>query len=103
MAMVQDSCVVYVLDEIGKMECYSPAFKKRVSELLAYHASNAGGEQLGGPRRVHVIGTIPLKSQDRFIEAVKARSDVELLTVTQQNRDAIPEQMLSLLGGSTNK
>jgi len=100
--MAQDSCVVYVLDEIGKMECYSPAFKKRVGELLAYRASNTGGEQLGGPRRVHIIGTIPLKSQDRFIEGVKARSNIKLLTVTQQNRDSIPEQMLSLLGG-TNK
>jgi nucleoside-triphosphatase THEP1 len=98
---VQDSSIVYVLDEIGKMECYSSAFKKRVSELLAYHASSGGGEQLGGPRRVHIIGTIPLKSQDRFIEGVKARSDVELLTVTQQNRDAIPDQLLSLLGGTT--
>jgi nucleoside-triphosphatase THEP1 len=99
--MGQDSCVVYVLDEIGKMECYSSAFKKRIGELLAYHTSNAGGEQLGGPRRVHIIGTIPLKSQDRFIEGVKARSDVELLTVTQQNRDAIPELMLSLLRGTS--
>ncbi|ELR14817.1 Nucleoside-triphosphatase [Acanthamoeba castellanii str. Neff] len=97
----QVSCIVYVLDEIGKMECYSSAFKKRVSELLAYHASSGGGEQLGGPRRVHIIGTIPLKSQDRFIEGVKARSDVELLTVTQQNRDAIPDQMFSLLGATT--
>ena len=84
------------------MACGETAFKKRVGELLAYRASNAGGEHMGGPRRVHIIGTIPLKSQDRFIEGVKARSDVELLTVTQQNRDAIPEQVLSLLGG-TNK
>jgi nucleoside-triphosphatase len=72
---------IVVIDEIGKMECFSPLFRKTL--IKALDSENP------------VIGSIALKG-DKFIEAVKARDDVLLVPVTQKNRDA-PELMSLLL------
>lgn len=82
--------IVYVIDEIGKMECFSSAFKRKVSHLLEYHSQHAD---------VYVVGTIALKTQDRFIEGIKARKDVRLIEVTQENRTGVPSHMMELLFG----
>jgi len=70
---------VIILDEIGKMECFSEVFKK------------AAVDALDSPNIV--IGTITLGGDD-FIRTVKSREDIEMHEVTPENRDALPEVIL---------
>ena len=63
-----------VIDEIGKMECYSELFRKTlISVLDSEH---------------HVIGAISIRG-NRFIEEIKKRNDVEVILVTRKNRDKL--------------
>ena len=68
-----------ILDEIGKMECFS--------ELFQQAAVNA----LNAPNRM--IATIALGGSD-FIRGIKDREDVEILEVTLENRDTLPALIL---------
>lgn len=70
---------LYVLDEIGKMECFSLPFREAVWRLLE------------GP--VPVLGTIPSQGGGPFMERVRARPDVTLWPVTPENREALPRQL----------
>ena len=63
---------LYVIDEIGKMECFSSPFIQTVTALL----------DAGPP----VFGSVALKGSG-FIESVKARRDVRLVEVTVGTRD----------------
>jgi nucleoside-triphosphatase len=74
---------VYLVDEIGKMECLSEKFVSAATELLD------SGKCL--------VATIALRGSG-FIESVKRRSDVVLWTVTRSNRDSLPDQILLRLG-----
>lgn len=67
---------VIILDEIGKMECFSQKF------------ISAAKQALDSPKIV--IGTITLGGSD-FILEVKQRSDIEILEVTLENREDLPE------------
>ena len=67
---------IIILDEIGKMECFSDVFKEA--------AMNA----LDSPNIV--IGTITFGGDD-FILKVKARKDIVIHEVTLENRDILPE------------
>jgi nucleoside-triphosphatase len=71
-----------IIDEIGKMECLSAAFRNAVVEAL--DAPNP------------VVATIALKG-DSFISGLKARDDVTLFTVNPSNRDTLAEGIISLL------
>ena len=71
---------VFVVDEIGKMECMSPVFVEAVVEIL------------DGP--VAMLATIAAKGGG-LITQVKARPDVEVVTVTAANRDRLPDQLAS--------
>ncbi len=73
---------VYLIDEIGKMECLSRVFTNRVEQLLA----------AGKP----VIATVA-KHGGGFIEEVKRWPGVELWEVTLGNRDALVNQALAWL------
>lgn len=76
---------VVVIDEVGKMECFSPIFKQVLMRLLDSEHP--------------VIGSIAQKG-DRFIEEIKARDDVVLFRITLENRDT-PElfsQLLAAIG-----
>ena len=66
---------IVVIDEIGKMECLSPLFRKALLEVL--DAQN------------QVIGSICLKG-DRFIQRIQGRNDVSLIVVTRENRNSLP-------------
>lgn len=68
-----------VIDEIGKMECFSARFRKLV--VLAMGSGRA------------VLATIALRG-DRFVEGLKVRPQVTLLHVTRQNRDELVEQVV---------
>jgi nucleoside-triphosphatase len=76
---------VVVVDEVGKMECFSPIFKQVLMKLLDSDHQ--------------VIGSIAQKG-DKFIQEIKARDDVLLFNVSAENRDT-PElfsQLLAALG-----
>jgi nucleoside-triphosphatase THEP1 len=66
--------VLVVIDEIGKMECLSPLFRKAVLRVL------------DSPNPV--LASIAEKG-DSFIEGIKSRGDVELHKVHILNRDAL--------------
>jgi len=70
---------IIIIDEIGKMECFSKLFKEIVTELL--NSKNI------------FIGTIALKGGG-FIEEVKNSHKIKLYHVTKENRDNIPELIL---------
>jgi nucleoside-triphosphatase len=63
-----------VIDEIGKMECFSRAFRDTVTSLL------------DGPGAV--LATVAIKGGG-FIEEVKRRKDVTLFEITLSNRDSL--------------
>jgi nucleoside-triphosphatase len=69
---------LYVIDEIGKMECLSGVFCDTVRVLL----------DSGAP----VLGTVALKGGG-FIAEVKARDDVALYEVTLKNRDRLVDDI----------
>ncbi len=63
-----------VIDEIGKMECFSPLFRSKLLDVLEM------------PNMV--IGTISLRG-DQFIRRIKDRSDVLLVEISGRNRDEL--------------
>jgi nucleoside-triphosphatase len=68
-----------VIDEIGKMECYSSLFVETVRELL------------DGP--TPLLATVAQRGAG-FIREVKHRNDVEILAVTSASRDRLPGQIV---------
>jgi nucleoside-triphosphatase THEP1 len=68
------SDVMIVIDEIGKMECFSTRFRE--SLIGALDSENP------------VLGSIALKGS-AFIEKVKRRKDISLIEVTEKNRDEL--------------
>ena len=82
---------IIILDEIGKMECFSEAFKVAVQRAL--DAPNI------------VVGTITFSGDD-FIQGIKKRDDIEIYEVTLDNRDELPEIILkkveNILGGQVS-
>jgi nucleoside-triphosphatase len=73
---------VYLVDEIGRMECLSARFVAAVRELL------------DSPRLL--VGTIAARGGG-FIEEAKRRRDVEVWMVTRENREALPAKVLAWL------
>ncbi len=73
---------LYVIDEIGRMECFSKAFCDAVRVLL--------------DSETPVLGTVALKGGG-FIAEVKARTDVALFEVTVKNRDMLPGEIGRML------
>ncbi len=78
---------IIILDEIGKMECFSRAFKQA--------AANA----LDSPNIV--IGTITFGGDD-FIREVKKREDIEINEVTMDNRNSLPDLILRKISSLLN-
>jgi nucleoside-triphosphatase len=69
---------IVIIDEIGKMECFSPLFRETLIQTL--DSANP------------VIGSIAQRG-DPFIEKIKARKDVFVLTVSEKNRDSLPADL----------
>jgi nucleoside-triphosphatase len=78
---------VIILDEIGKMECFSMAFKQ--AAVNALDAPNI------------VIGTITFGG-DAFILEIKKREDMEINEVTEDNRDLLPDLILRQISNFLN-
>jgi len=70
---------IVVIDEIGKMECFSDLFKKTLIQVL--DSPNC------------VIGSIALKGGS-FIQGIKNRDDVKVSNVTPETRDSLVEKIL---------
>jgi nucleoside-triphosphatase len=77
--------VVVVVDELGKMELASAAFRDAVMELL--------------DRDVAVVGTVH-QARHRFTEALRRRPNIRVVRVTEATRDALPEQLMDRLVGA---
>ena len=73
---------VIILDEIGKMECFSESFKRAARAAL--------------DSRNPVIGTITLGG-DEFIMRIKNRDDIQIHEVTPDNRDMLPAMIIKIL------
>jgi nucleoside-triphosphatase len=73
---------LFLVDEIGKMECFSRAFVEAVACLL------------DDPRPL--VATVALRGPG-FITEVKQRDDVELWQVTTENRQRMPDEIVSWL------
>jgi nucleoside-triphosphatase len=74
---------IIVIDEIGKMELFSPSFKDAVMEALQSEKK--------------VLGTIMLASH-LWADKIKERPEVEIIEVTRLNRDAVANQVLAWIG-----
>lgn len=83
-ALAPDIADVYLVDEIGKMECLSKRFVAAVTALLD------SGRLL--------VATIAARGGG-FMKVAKTRSDLEVWTVTQANRDELPAGVLAWLAG----
>src|SRR5271167_3350263 len=68
----------YLIDEIGKMECHCPQFAQAMSRLL--------------DGSVPLVATIALRGGG-FIADVKKRPNVQIVEVTNGNRQALPGQI----------
>ena len=68
-----------IIDEIGKMECFSHLFKEALLKVL--DSEN------------QVIGSIAIKG-DNFIQKIKNRHDVFLITISESNRESALELLL---------
>ena len=79
----QDARVV-VIDELGKMELASDAFRDAVSTLFE--------------GAVPTVATIHV-ARHPFTDALKAEPAVETVGVTRGNRDTLPQQLAARLTG----
>jgi nucleoside-triphosphatase len=73
-----------IIDEIGKMECFSDQFKKLMKEIL-------NSEKW-------VIATVAFKGSGLITE-VRERKDVQLFEITKKNRDSLFSEILKEVGG----
>ncbi len=78
---------IIILDEIGKMECFSKTFKQ--AAVNALDAPNI------------VIGTITFGGDD-FILEIKKRDDMDINEVTNDNRDLLPDLILRKISNLLN-
>ena len=77
---VRHPSAVYLIDEIGKMECLSKAFVASTRRLL----------DSGHP----LVATIAQRGGG-FIDEVKRRTDVEIWTVTEALRNSLPDRVVA--------
>jgi nucleoside-triphosphatase len=75
---------IVVVDEIGKMECFSRLFKETLIQALS-------SDNL-------VIGSVALKG-DRFIQSIKTRDDVSLVSISENTRDLALKRFLKKIQG----
>ncbi len=72
---------IIIIDEIGKMECFSKLFVEAL-----YYALDSDNRVLG----------VIKKRGDRLVNSIKQRDDVELVEVTLKNRDELPYRIVRI-------
>ncbi len=70
-----------VIDEIGKMECFSARFRQ--AAIAAIESDIA------------VLGTIALRGGS-FIRQIKSKKGVQIIEVTRRNRDKLAKELLEI-------
>jgi nucleoside-triphosphatase len=73
---------IVVIDEIGKMECFSSVFRETL--IKALNSPN------------WLIGSIAQKG-DAFIQSIKRRDDLLVITATPRNRDVRVNELLQFI------
>jgi nucleoside-triphosphatase len=73
---------VVVIDEIGKMELFSPAFRQAVEAALS------------SPKQV--LATV-MAGRHPWVDDIKARAGVDLMEITLEHRQTIPDRILRWL------
>lgn len=73
---------LYLIDEIGKMECFSSKFIKMIKQIL--------------DSSLPLVATVAMKGSG-FITDVKKRKDIELITVSTENRSLLSSNILKQL------
>ncbi|MEJ2184033.1 MAG: nucleoside-triphosphatase [Nitrospirota bacterium] len=76
---------VVIVDEVGKMECFSGAFRSLIAGLLGTEEKSS-----------HVVATIARRGTP-FIEELKKKARATMLEVTEGNRDALVGVIMSML------
>lgn len=71
---------VVLIDEVGPMEMQSRLFQEAVLRVLASSKS--------------VVGILHWRMEHPVASAIKAKSDVEILEVTTQNRNILPSEIV---------
>ena len=71
---------IYLIDEIGKMECLSERFNRAMNRLLESSKT--------------IVASVALKGTGVIYE-IKQRSDSLMWEVTRQNRDQLPRKVLA--------
>ncbi len=79
---------IVVVDEIGKMECFSPLFRETLIRTL------------DSPNPL--IGSIALRG-GQFIQQIKKRPDVEVILLSENNRDLLVELLTEKLNCMTQR
>jgi nucleoside-triphosphatase len=77
---------IFLVDEIGKMECLSEGFVEAMRALIS--------------GRLPIVATVGARGGG-FIAEVKRRPESELWHVTHANRDELPSEILAWLAGRT--
>ena len=72
-------CDLILMDELGPNEANSEKFRQAVWNTL-------DGE-------ISVYGVLQVADSD-FLDAVAARPDVQVITISQENRDSMPQRLL---------
>lgn len=73
------------IDEIGRMELFSRRFQEMVLRILDQDER-------------HLLGVIH-QGRGPFVEAIRRRADVEVISVSHANRDGLPPQLIARLQG----
>ena len=76
---------VVVIDEVGRMELLSVAFKTAVRQGIASTKI--------------LIGTIHYRANDQLIREIKSTREVKIITVTKDNRSALHMPLLKEITG----
>jgi nucleoside-triphosphatase len=71
-----------MIDEIGKMECLSPRFRRRVREIL--------------DADIPLVATVTLRG-DAGINSIKARDDTVVYRVTRDNREVLGGEIIGTI------
>ncbi|MCQ1528860.1 nucleoside-triphosphatase [Lutispora saccharofermentans] len=80
---LEDKVDLIIMDELGFFEEHAYPFQKAVFECLDSH--------------IPVLGVIKTVSSG-FLNDLRKRKDIQILEMTKENRDEIPNKILKLLG-----
>jgi nucleoside-triphosphatase len=81
-ALARRDVNLIVIDEIGKMECYSSRFRRAVEDAL--------------DSSVSVLATLGVRPLP-FLQAIRDRPDIEIITLTEANRNELLDDLAAKL------